>query len=167
LGNLQNTAATGIRDVTRGNNDYNGVIGFDAVPGFDLASGWGTPDITKFVSAFIDTALVNAKLVITPSTLSFGKLTLKNSTSLPRPVTIKNASSGTSRVLVSITGQSTSSPFAVSHKCDKTLLPGKSCTVKVTFHPTDTILYSGQLVITDNETSGSQTVVLMGTGKPR
>ena len=168
LGDMRNTAVTGIRDVTTGNNDFEAVIGFPATPGFDLASGWGTPDVTKFVSAFINTALVTAKLVIKPSTLNFGKSTLKNATSAPLPLTITNASTGASGVLVSITGQSTSSPFAVSHQCDKTLLPGKSCTVKVTFHPTDTaVLHTGQLMIADNATGAPQSVVLMGKGKPR
>lgn len=53
LGNEQNTAATGIRDVTSGNNTFNDVTGFSAVTGFDLASGWGTPDIAVFVPAFL------------------------------------------------------------------------------------------------------------------
>ncbi len=167
LGNMQNTAATGIRDVKKGNNNYNGVTGFQAVPGFDLASGWGTPDITKFVSAFIDTTLVSAKLVITPPTLNFGKGTLKNATSAPLPLTIKNPN-GTGRVLVSITGQSAGSPFTVSQQCAKTLLPGKSCVVKVTFKPVDTgILHSSQLTINDNAAGAPQTVLLMGTGKAR
>ena len=166
LGNMQDPAATGIRDVTQGNNDFEGVIGFPAVPGFDLATGWGTPDVTKFVSAFIDTASVTANLVIKPSTLNFGKSTLRNTTSAPLALTIKNASTGASAVLVSITGQSTSSPFAISHQCDKTLLPGKTCTVKVTFHPTDiAVLHSGQLMIADNVIGAPQTVLLMGTGK--
>ncbi|HTT74742.1 MAG TPA: S53 family peptidase [Candidatus Binataceae bacterium] len=46
-------AKAGIRDVTSGNNSYNGVKGYAAVPGYDQASGWGTPDIADFVSAFI------------------------------------------------------------------------------------------------------------------
>jgi subtilase family serine protease len=46
-------AAAGIRDVTLGNNSYNGVKGYPAVPGYDQASGWGTPDIADFVAAFI------------------------------------------------------------------------------------------------------------------
>jgi subtilase family serine protease len=166
LGHMQNTAVTGIRDVTKGNNDFENVIGFPATPGFDLATGWGTPDVTKFVSAFIDTALVSANLVIKPLTLNFGKSTLKNSTSAPLPLTITNASSGATGMLVSITGQSTSSPFVVSHQCNTTLLPGKSCTVKVTFHPTDTaVLHTGQLMIADNAAGAPQSVVLMGTGK--
>jgi len=165
LGHLHNTAESGIRDVTNGNNDYNSVVGYTAGAGFDLASGWGTPDVTKFVSAFIEPILVSAKLLITPSTLNFGKSTHENSTSQPLTVTIENVRSSTSKVLVSITGQSAAAPFAVTHQCEKTLVPGKSCAVTVTFHPTDTVLHSAQLMITDNDTGEPQTVVLMGTGK--
>jgi subtilase family serine protease len=43
----------GIRDVTSGNNSYNGVKGYSAVPGYDQASGWGTPDIADFVAKFV------------------------------------------------------------------------------------------------------------------
>jgi pseudomonalisin len=46
--------AAGIRDVTRGDNSYNGAKGYSAVPGYDQASGWGTPDIADFVAAFVN-----------------------------------------------------------------------------------------------------------------
>jgi len=42
---------TGIVDVTTGNNSFGGVTGYSAVPGYDLASGWGTIDASKFVPA--------------------------------------------------------------------------------------------------------------------
>ena len=42
---------TGIVDVTSGNNTFGGVTGYDATPGYDLASGWGTVDAAKFVPA--------------------------------------------------------------------------------------------------------------------
>ena len=42
---------TGIVDVTSGNNTFGGVTGFDAVRGYDLASGWGTINAAKFVRA--------------------------------------------------------------------------------------------------------------------
>lgn len=41
----------GIVDITRGNNSFNGVDGFVAAPGYDLASGWGTIDAAEFVPA--------------------------------------------------------------------------------------------------------------------
>jgi pseudomonalisin len=54
LGNEQDTATTGIRDVVTGNNNFNGVEGFEAAPGYDLATGWGTPDINTFVQAYFN-----------------------------------------------------------------------------------------------------------------
>jgi subtilase family serine protease len=42
----------GIRDVTTGSNGLDGVEGYSAGPGFDLTTGWGTPDIATFVNAF-------------------------------------------------------------------------------------------------------------------
>jgi subtilase family serine protease len=47
-----NAAGSGIRDVTKGSNGFHGVVGFRAKPGYDQASGWGTPDITTFAHAF-------------------------------------------------------------------------------------------------------------------
>src|SRR4029077_10381616 len=43
--------STGIVDVTSGNNSFGGVTGFDAGPGYDLASGWGTNEAGKVVPA--------------------------------------------------------------------------------------------------------------------
>ena len=40
---------SGIVDVTSGNNSFNGVTGFNAGAGYDLASGLGTIDVAKFV----------------------------------------------------------------------------------------------------------------------
>jgi subtilase family serine protease len=50
LANTQYNTA-GFHDLTIGNNKYNGVIGFNAGPGFDQASGWGTIDFNVFAGA--------------------------------------------------------------------------------------------------------------------
>jgi subtilase family serine protease len=42
---------TGIVDITTGNNTFGGVTGYDATPGYDLASGWGTVNAFQFVHA--------------------------------------------------------------------------------------------------------------------
>jgi subtilase family serine protease len=47
-----NAAGNGIRDVTTGNNSFGKVKGFTAAPGYDQASGWGTPDISVFAHAY-------------------------------------------------------------------------------------------------------------------
>jgi subtilase family serine protease len=51
--NLANLAAAGIRDVTVGHNSYAPLTGFNAGPGYDLASGWGSIDVGAFVNAFL------------------------------------------------------------------------------------------------------------------
>lgn len=43
----------GIVDVTKGDNSYAGVKGFKAGKGFDVASGWGTINATRFVPALV------------------------------------------------------------------------------------------------------------------
>ena len=49
-------STTGIVDITTGNNSFGGVTGYDADPGYDLASGWGTIDAAQFVPALAFTA---------------------------------------------------------------------------------------------------------------
>jgi kumamolisin len=49
LGPLSNTSSSGLHDVTIGNNSFNGVPGYSAKPGYDRATGWGTPDIAILV----------------------------------------------------------------------------------------------------------------------
>jgi len=48
LASQKDPRATGIIDLTRGRN---GVDGYEAVAGYDLASGWGTVDASTFVPA--------------------------------------------------------------------------------------------------------------------
>ncbi|WP_169725445.1 S53 family peptidase [Alicyclobacillus contaminans] len=43
-------ASAGYRDVTVGNNTYNGVPGFSAGPGWDACTGWGSVDATAFIN---------------------------------------------------------------------------------------------------------------------
>jgi len=43
----------GIVDITPGNNSFAGLGGYEATPGYDLASGWGTVDGYKFVHTLV------------------------------------------------------------------------------------------------------------------
>ena len=53
LGAMGNTSQSGLRDVTSGNNTFNGVAGFNAVAGYDQVTGWGSPDIQTFEAAYL------------------------------------------------------------------------------------------------------------------
>jgi subtilase family serine protease len=56
LGAGPSPARAGIVDITSGDNGLLGVPGYDAEPGYDLASGLGTLDVKKFVAAIAATA---------------------------------------------------------------------------------------------------------------
>ena len=43
-------------DIGAGNNSFDGVRGFSAGPGFDLASGWGSPNVAALVRGFTSQA---------------------------------------------------------------------------------------------------------------
>ena len=51
--NLKNPAAVGLVDITTGNDAYPPVAGKAAKKNYDLASGWGSVDMTNFVNSFI------------------------------------------------------------------------------------------------------------------
>jgi pseudomonalisin len=47
------SATSGFRDVTVGNNNFAGLTGFSAGPGYDLTTGWGTVDISTFANHYV------------------------------------------------------------------------------------------------------------------
>ena len=100
-------------------------------------------------------------LEITPDPVDFGSNTKVNKTSKAKKVTIKN----NSQVDVMVDGETTLLPFAVKTQCKKTLKPGKSCKVSVTFKPTNTTLQMGELIVNDNAMGDPQMIDLTGTGK--
>ena len=50
---METAGDAGIVDVTAGNNSFNGVAGYEAGPGYDMASGIGTVNATSFVPELV------------------------------------------------------------------------------------------------------------------
>lgn len=50
---LYNLGGQGMHDIISGNNTYSGVQGYQAQPGYDLATGWGTPLADQFIPALV------------------------------------------------------------------------------------------------------------------
>ena len=101
-----------------------------------------------------------------PQTVSFGTSSTIGKPSKPKKLAIKNASSKSSHVSTMILSESATAPFAVKSQCKKTLAPGKSCKVAITFTPPDATPQVGTLMIFDTAPGSPQTVMLSGTGKP-
>jgi subtilase family serine protease len=84
LGNMG--SGSGLIDVIAGNNSFNGVSGFAAAVGYDLATGWGSPDMSTLLISY----LAGGTAAVTPASVSAppkaviadaGVLTLTNSAS--------------------------------------------------------------------------------------
>jgi hypothetical protein len=100
-----------------------------------------------------------------PENVSFGTATIVGKTSKPKKISLKNSSSKSSHLSAIIQMETATAPFAVKSQCHKTLAPGKSCKVEVTFKPPDTTPQTGTLTIFDNVVGSPQIIMLTGTGK--
>jgi hypothetical protein len=59
---------------------------------------------------------------------------------------------------------STSSDFPFTTTCTSVLVPGGTCTISITFHPTTTGTLNANLTVADNASNSPQTASLSGTG---
>jgi subtilase family serine protease len=50
---LYSLQGQGMNDITQGDNSFAGVKGYQALPGYDLVTGWGTPIADQFVPALV------------------------------------------------------------------------------------------------------------------
>jgi hypothetical protein len=104
-------------------------------------------------------AAPTVKITVTPASLSFPATTV-GKTSAGKPVTIKNAGTGSTTLSLGTTGD-----FAQSSTCGTTLAAGASCKATVTFTPTQTGTRTGTLTVTDQASNSPQSVTLTGTGQ--
>ncbi len=148
---------TDFHDITSGTN------GEPTTPGYDLATGWGSPTGVALINALAGSGGGGGTTVtVTPSSLTFSA-TVVGVTSAAKTVTLKNTGSATLNISsIAITGDF--GQASSTKPCGSTLAAGASCLVKVTFTPTQVGARTGTLTFTDNATGGPQTVSLSGTG---
>jgi subtilase family serine protease len=167
---LANSASysTVFADVTTGNNNFNGVTGYNAGPGFDQATGWGNVDVNELATLFFAdvTSLGPARLTFSPRTLNFGKIDFADagSGSKIRKLTIINpAKYKAMAVIDSIVG---SSGFTADPSCNNaTINSGRKIVCDITYTPTGLGAVSGgALTITSNAANSPGSVALKGIG---
>ncbi len=93
------------------------------------------------------------------ATASPGALTFVGKTT--KPATLTN----TGNIALTVTGIAVSGNFSETDNCQSgPLQPGASCTIQVTFTPTQTSTQTGQMTIGGNVSCGQIVVALSGTG---
>jgi hypothetical protein len=136
-----------------------------------------TPSATGSLSAslkFTDNASTSPQTVgltgtgtvpvpaVAPPTLTFGNQIL-GTTSGSQPVTLSN----TGNAALTITRIATSANFGETNNCGSSVAASGSCTINVTFSPTEAGTLTGTLTITDNSNgvaASTPAVSLSGTG---
>ncbi len=172
LGPSENSSSIGLRDVTSGDNGFNGVPGFSAGPLYDQVTGWGTPDIDQLVAAWktVKPPPVPVTLGVAPKKLSLGKAIfgVTGATTKAQVMTVSNPG-GANGQLVNFTSITADHPEfslseAIPNGCGASLAPAKSCKVSVTYTPSAQTAQGGNLVIKDNTVAGETMVPLGGIG---
>jgi subtilase family serine protease len=151
-------------DIVSGSN------GYPAVTGFDLATGWGSPN-AGLIAALAGTGGGGGPVVsLSPTSLKWAKIAV-GTTSAAKKLTLTNTGNAT----LDITTIAASGDFALKAvKQTKKVTPcvsggtvvaGASCVIDVTFTPTQTGTRTGDVTFTDNAPNSPQQVPLTGTGK--
>lgn len=148
---------------TMGVLNIGGVTQYNAVAGYDLATGLGSMNVANIVNGWAANA---GTLSITPSpaTLTFASAA-EGSTSAAQTVTIAN--SGTATVTLTsetLTGTDASSFVISANSCTTSLYRGTSCSVSIEFKPLAAGTLTAKLSLADNASGTPQTVTLTGTG---
>ncbi len=151
-------------DITSGNN------GFPAVAGYDLVTGWGSPNGSGLINALAGSGSGGPVVTLSPTSLKWGKKVV-GVTSAAKKVILTNSGNAT----LNITTIAASGDFALATvKATKKITPcvnggmvaaGATCEIKVTFTPTQTGTRTGDVTFTDNAANSPQQVALTGTGK--
>jgi len=162
---LGSNYATDFHDITAGTN------GYSATAGFDLATGWGSPNGSSLITALLGTVVGSGPVAgYSPVLLNFGTKGV-GKTSASQKVILTNAGKATLH-LSTIT---TSGDFALkAFTATKKLTPcvnggavaaGASCEIEVTFTPTQPGTRTGEATFTDNASPHTQQVALTGVGR--
>ena len=125
------------------------------------ASYSGSTYVAPSVSAVL-TQVVNpgGNLVLNPGSLSFPATTVGQS-STPESVTLTNTRSEA----LTIAAVSSSGDFTETNNCGATIAASQSCSIQVTFTPSQSGSRTGSLTIADSAPGSPQTVALTGTGQ--
>jgi hypothetical protein len=106
-----------------------------------------------------------AKVKLVPTSLAWGSVVVGLNASA-KSITLTNSGNATLNIsTIAVSGDFFQKVITGSCVSGSTVLAGKSCLIKVNFHPTQVGLRTGAVTITDNAAGSPQSVPLSGTGK--
>jgi len=114
------------------------------------------------VFTLINTTTSVAGTTFSPTSLSFPAQTVGSSSSA-MPLTLTNSGATVLTVTGVSLGGAGAAEFTQTNNCT-TVQPLASCAINVTFRPSAAGTVSANLIVADNAVTGSQTVVVSGTG---
>jgi subtilase family serine protease len=183
--------AAGFHDIITGNNNFNGVTGFSAGPGYDQATGWGSVDVNQFVTAMAapptgtptptpaptptptptpvptptPTPKVSASVGLSQGALNFGKV--KVGKSKTKVMTLTNTAKKKGGATITFNGASIagSSEFGGSTNCTSFVGPKGKCKVMVFFAPASAGGASATITVNSNASNGPTSFSVTGTGQ--
>lgn len=156
-------ADNGFHDVTNGNNSLNGVTGYNAGPGYDQTTGWGSIDFDVFASA-VKSNLPPATTIMTPTpaSINFGNVDASGASKL-RKVTVVNKGA-VNAIVGTLVAPAGFTIVSGSDLCSgQTIVSKKSCSVSIEFAPSTPGPASGGLTIPYNGATNAS-VSLTGNG---
>jgi len=162
---LSSGYAAAFHDITSGNN------GFPAVTGYDLQTGWGSPNGAGLINALVGTGGGGPGISFNPTSLKWGKIPVHTTATGKKKVTVTNT--GSAALNISTIGISGDFALVTVKKTKlvtpcvngSVVAPGATCVIKVSFTPTQTGLRTGSVKFTDNAPGSPQSVPLSGTGQ--
>jgi hypothetical protein len=119
-------------------------------------------DSTYSIFVLINTSISVAGVSFSPGSVTFPPQTVGTSSN-PTPVTLTNTGTATLMVKSVTFSGADAGEFMQTNNCTA-VQPSASCTIKLTFAPTAVGGASANLVVADNAGTGSQQVVVSGTG---
>ncbi len=96
----------------------------------------------------------------TPGSLTFASQPV-GTTSKPQNIKVMNPSTTDNLIMGAVTA---AGDFAAESNCPQTLSPAASCTIRVTFTPTQTGVRTGAVTVIDSDFRSPQVLALTGTG---
>jgi len=142
------------------------VAGSTASPNFPATEGafqWAYAGTSSSSNAFVAKIgpADGPALILSPQQISFGNQALGTTTTTPAAVTLTNEGSAP----LSISSISASGNFTETNNCGTSLPAGGStCTIQVTFSPTEAGQQTDEVVISDNSAGSPHYITVTGNG---